>query len=194
MTAHRRTNLSLAGRYAVFIAAAFVGNASYAATAAKSKPALDKSLAQAMDSNPNIVAMKARLAMAEAELRNARFEVARQLVGCWNEIKAQEPAVALAEEQVKFVEEGYKMGRVPYTDLNAAKSSAYRRQGQVSRVPAATCNSSPAKSRRRYPALPRRVASQQFSRRRCKFPAGRWSKRFAGPSTPQHSLCSSISL
>ena len=54
---------------------------------------------------PGILASKAKVAMAEAELKNARFEVARQVVACWNEIDDQQRAIVLAEEQVKVAAE-----------------------------------------------------------------------------------------
>ncbi len=74
--------------------------------AGDSPTTLDQWLAQAMDKNAGILASKAKVAMAEAELRNVRFEVARQVVACWNEIDDQQKAIALAEGKEGAVAKG----------------------------------------------------------------------------------------
>ncbi|MEN6405726.1 MAG: hypothetical protein ABFC77_04560 [Thermoguttaceae bacterium] len=68
------------------------------AAAAESEPTLEQLLTQAMDNNPRIAAARAKVTLAEAELRDVRFEVARRLVACRNEIKDQERAIVAAEE------------------------------------------------------------------------------------------------
>lgn len=70
-----------------------LGNPSRAAEPAAT---LDQSLSQAMEKNPAIVAAKAKIALAEAELSSTRLEVARQVIvlrGNW-ETQKNEAAAA----------------------------------------------------------------------------------------------------
>ncbi len=93
-----KARISLAFIVAGFIVAGLSLGAAHLSAAGDSPTTLEQWLAQAMDKNPGILASKAKVAMAEAESRNVRFEVARQVVACWNEIEDQQRAVALAEE------------------------------------------------------------------------------------------------
>lgn len=93
-----KTSLSVGCIGAFFLAAAVSPAFAQVSTVPESQPKLDQLLTQAMDKNPGIIAAKAKLTMAEAELKNVRFEVARQLVACWNDIVDQEQALAAAEE------------------------------------------------------------------------------------------------
>lgn len=69
---------------------------------------LDQMLAKAMDRNATIIAAKTTLAMADAELRNARIEVARQLVMAKNEIAYQEAAIASLHGKLERAEKANK--------------------------------------------------------------------------------------
>jgi hypothetical protein len=129
MTTLRKTNFHGGCALRGFVAAAFFLSSACACTGAESVPTLDQSLTQAMDKNPGIIATTAKLAMAEAELRNARFEVARQLVACWNGIRDQERALAIAEEQVKSAEAGPDEYR-----FNAAKVALIDAKAKLERA------------------------------------------------------------
>ncbi len=50
---------------------------------------LDQALAKALDNHPDILAAKAKLTLAEAELNRTRMDVARKIIGLWNERQAQ---------------------------------------------------------------------------------------------------------
>lgn len=50
---------------------------------------LDQAIAKAVEHNPDIVAAKAKLALAEAELNSTRMEVARKVIALWNERQGQ---------------------------------------------------------------------------------------------------------
>ncbi|MGO9112534.1 MAG: hypothetical protein ACLP9L_25165 [Thermoguttaceae bacterium] len=106
MIVRSKSSLSVACIVAGFVAAVLFLDAGQLSAAAESPTTLDQWLAQAMDKNPGILASKAKVAMAEAELKSVRFEVARQVVACWNEIDDQQRAIALAEEQIKVAEHG----------------------------------------------------------------------------------------
>lgn len=90
------------------VAAALIMAAAGGPLAAAAEPAagLDRVLTQAMDRNPGLAALKAKVALAEAELRSARFETARQVIACWNEIKLQEQLVAANRKLLKEAEQG----------------------------------------------------------------------------------------
>lgn len=93
-----KTSLSVRCIVAVLLATAVSRGIAQVSVSADSAPKLDQLLTQAMDKNPAIIAAQAKLAMAEAELKNVRSEVARQLVACWNDIVDQEQAFVAAEE------------------------------------------------------------------------------------------------
>jgi len=50
---------------------------------------LDQALAKALDNHPDILAAKAKLTLAEAELNRTRMDVARKIIGLWNERQTQ---------------------------------------------------------------------------------------------------------
>jgi hypothetical protein len=50
---------------------------------------LDQMLSAAMENHPDIVAARARVALAEAELNATRLQVARQIIALWGERNAQ---------------------------------------------------------------------------------------------------------
>jgi hypothetical protein len=60
---------------------------------------LDQLLATAMENHPDIVAAKAKVALAEAELNATRLQVARQLIALWGNRDSQRLAVEMATEQ-----------------------------------------------------------------------------------------------
>jgi hypothetical protein len=62
---------------------------------------LDQLLATAMENHPDIVAAKAKVALAEAELNATRLQVARELIALWGNRDSQHLAVEMATEQNK---------------------------------------------------------------------------------------------
>jgi hypothetical protein len=62
---------------------------------------LDQLLATAMEKHPDIVAAKAKVTLAEAELNAARLQVARQLIALWGEKNTQTTTVDQIEQQLK---------------------------------------------------------------------------------------------
>ena len=117
------------------VATLFLGTA-YVSVAAESPPTLDQLLTQAMDENPGIVAMKAKVAMAEADLRNIRFEVAWKLVVCRNEVEAQQRAVGLARERLALMAEANKRAAatVGLQELQAAKNTLIDAEAKLARA------------------------------------------------------------
>ena len=75
--------------------------ASAGATRAFADESLDKLLAASMENHPDIVAAKAKVALAEAELNATRLQVARQLIALWGNRDSQHLAVEMATEQNK---------------------------------------------------------------------------------------------
>lgn len=61
---------------------------------------LDKILATAMDNHPDIVAAKAKVALAEAELNATRLQVARQVITLWGEKNSRAVAVGKIQEEI----------------------------------------------------------------------------------------------
>ncbi len=101
------------------------------ASAGGAAPTLDQLLTQAMDRNPGILAAKAKVAMAKAELKKIRFEVARQLVACWNDIKVQEQVVASARARFTEVEKLMKMNAVAPEEFRAAKDALIEAEAKL---------------------------------------------------------------
>ena len=102
-------------------------------TAAQPAVGLDQALARAMDKNPGILAAKAKLAMAEAELHNAHYEAAWHVVSCWNAIKDQEQAAAAARQHLAVAEKQYNIGRLTEAELLAAKEALVEAEAKLSR-------------------------------------------------------------
>src|SRR5262245_18077686 len=50
-------------------------------------PSQDQALARALENHPDIVAAKAKVALAEAELYGKRMEVSRQVLGLYGSLK-----------------------------------------------------------------------------------------------------------
>jgi hypothetical protein len=94
---------------------------------------LDKALSRAMDRNAAIVAARAKVASAQAELNSTRVEVARQVVALWGDVEPIEKAVMAAEIQVKRVNELYKAHAVSASDLDAANLALIDAKAKVSR-------------------------------------------------------------
>jgi hypothetical protein len=64
---------------------------------------LDQLLASSMENHPDIVAAKAKVTLAEAELNAMRLQVARQLIALWGNRDSQHLAVEMATEQNKRI-------------------------------------------------------------------------------------------
>ena len=85
-----------------------------------------------MDKNPGVIAGKARVALAEAELKNVRFEVARQIVACWSEIEDREKVVAAAREQFALARNVAKSG--PDKRVEAAQKALIDAEAKLARA------------------------------------------------------------
>jgi hypothetical protein len=116
-----------------FLALALSSGTAAGPAPAAPAPSLDQSLTQAMDKNPNIVAARARVAMAEAELKNAQHEVAWKVVVCWNGLKEQEVAAATARDRLKLVQGSHNEGTVPAQEVTAAKSALIDAEARLER-------------------------------------------------------------
>ena len=68
---------------------------------ALAEESLDQLLTTALENHPDIVAAKAKVALAEAELNAARLQVAKELIALWGEKNSQAAAVAQIAEQMK---------------------------------------------------------------------------------------------
>jgi hypothetical protein len=60
---------------------------------------MDETLAQAMENNPNIVAARAKVKLAEAELNATKLEVARTVIALWTDRQTRGSALNQALEQ-----------------------------------------------------------------------------------------------
>ena len=82
---------------------------------------LDKTLAKAMEKNPEIITAKAKVTLAEAELNAIRLQVARQVVSQWNSLESQRVIN-------KLVESSYNTGSGGTTVKDAQESKAKLQQ------------------------------------------------------------------
>jgi hypothetical protein len=69
---------------------------------------LDKMLASAMDNHPDIVAAKAKVALAEAELNAMRLQVARQIIALWGNRNSQEFSLDSNQKQLPVIKDQEK--------------------------------------------------------------------------------------
>ncbi|MHC4399894.1 MAG: hypothetical protein ACYTG0_09460 [Planctomycetota bacterium] len=69
---------------------------------------LEKFLDHSLRAHPEIMAAEAKVDLAQAELRQTRFQVARELITFWNEWKSQEEQVALLAPEVEAGHMGTK--------------------------------------------------------------------------------------
>jgi hypothetical protein len=97
---------------------------------------LDQALAEAMDKNPGIIAAKAKVALAQAELSSRQLEVARQLVALWSDRQIQENAVKSARNQLERVEQLNRTtpGAISAEVLDNAKSALIDTEAKSSRT------------------------------------------------------------
>jgi hypothetical protein len=91
-------------------------------------------LTQAMDRNLGVIALKAKVALAEAELRSARLEVARQLIALRAEEQIQTRAAELARTQIKRVEQKSRQGQAAGDEMDVAKNALIDAQARLSRT------------------------------------------------------------
>lgn len=82
---------------------------------------LDQALADAMQNHVDIVAAKAKLTLAEAELHRTQIEVARRIISLWSERQAQERAALTTRER-------HKSGTMTAETLIAAEASLAQTQ------------------------------------------------------------------
>lgn len=102
--------------------------------AAEPAATLDRSLAEAMDKNPGIIAAKAKVALAQAQLNSMRLELARQLVGLWNDRQVQENAVKSARSRFQRTEQLYKSAAVAAEDMDSAKGALVDAEARLART------------------------------------------------------------
>ena len=69
---------------------------------------LDKMLASAMDNHPDIVAAKAKVALAEAELNAMRLQVARQIIALWGNRNSHEFSLDSSQKQLPVIKDQEK--------------------------------------------------------------------------------------
>jgi hypothetical protein len=72
------------------------------ARAADELPNQDQALSRALENHPDIVAAKAKLALAEAELYGKRMEVSRQVLGLYGRLQMLDAQVAAAKTALKL--------------------------------------------------------------------------------------------
>jgi len=89
----------------VFISLALVvatfGTVGFAQRRGEELPGQDQSLARALENHPDIVAAKAKVALAEAELYGKQMEVSRQVLGLYGGLKALDAQIATAKAMLK---------------------------------------------------------------------------------------------
>jgi len=119
----------------LLMAALFLGPTSRG-KGAEPETTLDQSLNQAMDKNPEIIAAKAKVALAQAQLNSTRLEVARQLIALWNDRQAQENAVKLAQEHLKRVDQSHTSAIATADELDNAKGALIDAEAKASRTKA----------------------------------------------------------
>jgi hypothetical protein len=95
---------------------------------------LDDALTQAMEKNPAILAARAKVASAEAELRNIQFETANRAVACWNEIKIQSAAAEFAKAELKRAEQLAQSHTISKAELDAIRKAAIEADAKLSRT------------------------------------------------------------
>jgi hypothetical protein len=87
-----------------------------------------------MDRNPGIIAARARVALAQAELNSTRMEVARQVIALWGDLSVRETAVETARKQVQLFDAQYKKGAAPASEIDAAKRALIDAEAKLSRT------------------------------------------------------------
>lgn len=85
---------------------------------------LEQFLTRTLTTHPEVVAAEAKVALAQAELRQTRFEAARELITFWNEWKA-------AEQEAAVVTEVYKRGEGSQQLVMAAKAKLSMLESQL---------------------------------------------------------------
>ena len=95
---------------------------------------LDQSLAQAMEASPAIVAAKAKIAMAQAELRSTQLEIARQIIGLWRNMETQQSEAAVARKKLDRLSpaRGFKGPADP--EVENARSKLIDAEARLSRT------------------------------------------------------------
>ena len=76
-------------------------------------PSLEDLLSRALNNHPEIVAARAKLALAEAELRNKQIEVSQQIVSLRDELKKKQYKVELLKQQLETLRVPAQAGDLP---------------------------------------------------------------------------------
>jgi len=95
---------------------------------------LDQALAEAMDKNPGIIAAKAQVELAQAQLNITRLDVARQLVALWNDRQVQENAVTSARNRLEHIVTLSKTGAVSTEAVDIAKGALIDAEAKLARA------------------------------------------------------------
>jgi hypothetical protein len=97
-------------------------------------PSQDQALARALESHPDIVAAKAKVALAEAELYGKRIEVSRQVLGLYGSLKKLESQVDVAKAALIQSKLSAEKGGVPAVEVQTAEAElmhAINQRGQM---------------------------------------------------------------
>jgi hypothetical protein len=100
------------------------------ARAADELPNQDQALARALENHPDIVAAKAKLALAEAELYGKRMEVSRQVLGLYGNLR-------MLEAQVEAAQAALHLSKAEFERTNAAAAAGALDQATKNKMEAA---------------------------------------------------------
>ena len=86
---------------------------------------LDELLARAMENHPDVIAAKAKIATAEAELNSKRMEIAREITSLANGIKEQERLIEVCKVHLLSEQEALKKapGSISDAELDQTKTN-----------------------------------------------------------------------
>jgi hypothetical protein len=104
------------------------------ARADEALPSQDQALARALENHPDIVAAKAKVALAEAELYGKRIEVSRQVLGLYGNLKRLESQVDVAKAALDRSKLSAEKGGVPAVAVQTAEAElmhAINHRGQM---------------------------------------------------------------
>ncbi len=89
------------------------GRAGTTSAVLRNLPNLDDLLSRALNNHPEIVAARAKFALAEAELRNKQIEVSQQIVSLRDELKKKQYKVELLKQQLETLRGSAQAGDLP---------------------------------------------------------------------------------
>jgi hypothetical protein len=92
------------------------------ALAADALPSQDQALARALENHPDIVAAKAKVALAEAELYGKRMEVSRQVLGLYGGLKTLDAEIDAAKSSLAAARADFERTNKAAADGTAVQS------------------------------------------------------------------------